>query len=145
MKCSTCGNPVPRSSAVCPYCESPLSRDAEKKASVVKTVNLKEGNLHSDTAADRMEVILANARAGGTKVVILIHGYGSAGKGGSTKEVVRARLATLLRSRRVRTVVFGEDFGPTNDDAIRIASVQTTLLAPHLFGAGNQGVTIVAL
>ncbi|MGA7306203.1 MAG: hypothetical protein WBW88_15095 [Rhodothermales bacterium] len=145
MKCPTCGNPVPRGAVVCPYCESPLSREARPKASLVKTVNIKEGDPPADVAADRMETILANAKASGTKVVIVIHGYGSGGTGGSIKEAVRKRLRSLKTDRRIRTFVFGENFGPTDDEAIRIAAEHQSLLAPHLFGAGNEGATIVSL
>ncbi len=145
MKCSTCGNPVPREAAVCPYCESPLSRQAPQTRPLVKTFNLKEDGVTGEGAADRMEALLANARAGGTKVAILIHGYGSGGQGGATRSAVRSRLAELARSRRVRAVVYGEEFGPQNDEAIRLASVHQSLLAPHVFGARNEGITIVGL
>lgn len=145
MKCSTCGNPVPRGAAVCPYCESPLSREAPPARALVKTFNLKEGGVTGEIAADRMETLLANARAGGVKVAILIHGYGSSGQGGATRAAVRSRLSQLAKSRRIRAMIFGEEFGPSNDDAIRLASTHQSLLAPHVFGAGNEGITIVGL
>lgn len=145
MKCPVCGNPVSRDAVVCPYCESPLSRQAQPKASVVKTINVKQDDLPADVAADRMETVLANARAAGTKILIVIHGYGSRGTGGSIKEAVRSRLRRLQSEHRIRGMVFGEDFGPGNDDAIQIAAAHQTLLAPHVFGAGNEGITIVSL
>lgn len=111
---------------------------------MVRSINVKWDDTSGEQAADRVESILANARAGGTKVVILIHGYGSGGQGGGAiRESVRERLADLLAERRVRTVIFGERFGPSNDEAIRLASQFQSLLAPHVFGAKNGGVTIV--
>lgn len=145
MKCSTCGNPVPRGTPVCPYCESPLSREARPKPDAIKTINIKNGNPPADVAADRIETVLNNAREGGTSVLIVIHGYGSGGQGGSIREAVRARLKSLLAARRAKAVIFGERFGPANPEAIRLASEHQTLLAPHVFGANNEGVTIVSL
>jgi len=145
MKCPTCGNPVPRETVVCPYCESPLSREARPKPELVRTINVKQEDVPAENAADRMETMVGNAKAAGSKVVILIHGYGSAGLGGATRNAVRHRLARLLSERRVRTVIFGEDFGPSSSEAIRLASDHPVLLAPHVFGAQNEGVTIVGL
>ena len=104
---------------------------------------MKQQEVPAENAADWMETILANARSAGTKVVILIHGYGSAGHGGATRDAVRNRLTRLLAERRVRTIIFGEDFGPSNDEAIRLAGDHRALLASHVFGAGNEGITIV--
>jgi hypothetical protein len=92
-----------------------------------------------------METLVGNARAAGTKVVILIHGYGSEGRGGAIKDTIRTRLVDMRANRRVRTSIPGEDFGPANDEAIRIASDHQALLAKHVFGAGNSGITIVEL
>lgn len=144
MKCPVCGNPVPGNAAVCPYCESPLSRGARPKKPLVRTINLKQGDVSADNVADRMEAIVANARADGAKVAILIHGYGSEGRGGAIRQAVRARLEKLQMQRRVRVVIFGEEFGPSNPEAIRLASEHQTLLARHVFGAENAGMTIVA-
>ncbi|HEY5565497.1 MAG TPA: hypothetical protein VIL33_07895, partial [Rhodothermia bacterium] len=112
---------------------------------LVRTINVKLEDVPAENAADRMESMVGNAKAAGSKVVILIHGYGSAGRGGATRDAVRGRLARLLSERRVRTIIFGEDFGPSNDEAIRLASEHPALLAPHVFGAGNEGVTIIRL
>ena len=146
MKCPTCGNPVPREAMVCPYCESPLSREAAPPPPPVRTFTVKWDDLPGEQAADRMETMLANARASGAKAAILIHGYGSTGRGGgAVRDAVRNRLKTLQAQRRIRSFIGGEDFGPSSDEAIRLAGNHHTLLAPHVFGAGNMGITIVEL
>jgi len=45
-------------------------------------------------------------------LIKVIHGYGSGGKGGSTKEVVRNWL--FRRRDRFRAIVNGEDYTPIN-------------------------------
>ena len=145
MKCQTCGNPVPRGVSTCPYCETPLGRRPDRAPALVKTINIKEGNPPADIAADRLETKINNARAGGTAIIIVIHGYGSSGAGGSIRKAVRARLRRMQSERKVQNVIPGEIFGDANSDAIRLGSDHQVLLAKHLFGAGNEGVTVVKL
>lgn len=106
---------------------------------------MKQGDPPADVAADRLEAIVANARAARSKVLIIIHGYGSGGEGGSIRASVRERLARMKEERKVRSIIFGEVFGAGNADALSLATEHRTLLAPHLFGAGNQGITVVTL
>ena len=145
MKCQTCGNPVPRGVSICPYCESPLTRLASRPREPLRTVNVKKGNPPAELAADQLESIINNARAEGTSALVVIHGYGSTGTGGSIRRAVRTRLRRMQLEGTVTNVIPGEIFGPSNKDAIRLASDHQKLLAKHLFGAGNEGVTVVRI
>jgi hypothetical protein len=91
--------------AACPFCGADLQEvGAEKRAPQVvqRTVNLKQGRPLVDTAVKRMTNELAQATAQNVKVLILIHGYGSSGKGGKIREECRKVLDDWFRQRRLR-------------------------------------------
>ena len=87
--CEQCGNDVENTARVCPFCEQPQVRvlAEHRRVSRIKilTVNLEEGHPLVDEALNLMERRLYDARLQGTKVVRLIHSYGSSGTGGAIK------------------------------------------------------------
>ncbi|MGH7456599.1 MAG: hypothetical protein ACRENG_34945, partial [bacterium] len=74
---------------------------------------------HPPRSAQQVENELAEALAkvrnsSTRRVIKAVHGYGSHGRGGSTKETVR-NWAFQFR-RRFRAVINGEDYGIFDDD-----------------------------
>jgi hypothetical protein len=72
-------------------------------------------------------------------ILKIIHGYGSSGRGGSTKEVVRN---WLFRQKRLRAVIEGERYGVLDPDTMKMRDEVGRLQDPDLDGA-NPGITIV--
>lgn len=74
------------------------------------------------------------------RVVKVIHGYGSSGKGGSTKETVKNW--AYQRRRHLHAVIAGEDYDLFNDNVQEMRDECGQMDDPDL-GAANPGVTIL--
>ena len=76
-------------------------------------------------------------------VVMIIHGYGSTGKGGAICEKARQWLKAQERNGNVKQVIFGEDFTLFNFNALALKN-RCRDLEP-LLRVCNNGVTVVEL
>ncbi len=74
------------------------------------------------------------------RILKIVHGYGSSGKGGSLKET--ARNWCYRQRARVRAVLPGEDATPFDPGAQEIASACGVTVGSDL-GPPNDGMTIV--
>ena len=100
---------------------------------------------HTDAeAVEAVRLALKNLALSGKKVLLVIHGYGASGVGGSNREAVRAFLAAELGAGRLRRVIPGERLsrGDLSDWKRRFNGHAAAFdaLSPHL---GNEGVTLV--
>ena len=140
--CPTCGNPLEGASSTCPFCGSsvPFS-SAAKRGKWLQTVNLETGHPTVAEALAKLERRIETARRQGVKVLKVIHGYGSSGKGGSLRDAVRRVLPELERKGLVRSYVAGEQF--TKSSAI--VKQFPKLESDRDLGRGNPGVTVVGL
>lgn len=75
--------------------------------------------------------------------VLIIHGYGSTGKGGAICEKARQWLKAQERNGKVKTVIFGEDFTLFNFKALELKYKYQEL--EQLMRVCNNGVTVVEL
>lgn len=108
-------------------------------------VNLEQGMPYVDEAIRRMNGALRSARAGGTRVVKLIHGYGSSGTGGKIRVAVAAELANKKRSGEIKEYVRGEDFTPFSESCRKVLDLVPELQKDKDYLRCNQGITIVLL
>ena len=76
-------------------------------------------------------------------VVLIIHGYGSTGKGGAICEKARQWLKAQERGGKLKQVIFGENFTLFNFVALELKN-KCRELEP-LLRVCNNGVTIVQL
>lgn len=95
---------------------------------------------------DAVRIAIKNLVLSGKRVLVVIHGYGASGVGGSNREAVRAFLATELATGRIRRVIGGERLtrGDINDWKRRFNGHATAFDA-QLQDVGNEGITIVEL
>ena len=75
--------------------------------------------------------------------MLIIHGYGSTGKGGAICEKARQWLKAQERNGKVKTVIFGEDFTLFNFKALELKNKYQEL--EQLMRVCNNGVTVVEL
>ena len=75
--------------------------------------------------------------------VLVIHGYGSSGKGGAICEKSRQWLKAQERNGKVKSVIFGEDFTIFNFKALELKNKFKEL--DQLTRVYNNGVTVVEL
>ena len=141
-QCPTCGNPLEGETSTCPFCGSSVvpSRGG-KTGKPYQVVNLESGRPTVADALGKLERRIETARRQGVKVLKVIHGYGSSGKGGSLRDAVHRALPELERQGLVRSHVAGEHF--TKSSAI--LKQFPRLKDDADLGRGNRGVTLVVL
>lgn len=112
---------------------------------ICRIVNLEEGMPTVEIARSRLNNALQTAKMRGDKVVKVIHGYGSSGKGGAIKADVQKILAQKQRSGMIKAYVKGEDFSPFSEASRRITARFPDLTKDRDYSRGNDGITIVVL
>jgi len=136
--CEQCGNPT--AAMVCPFCGFQQSTEAlAARRAPIHVVNVKQGMPTAHEALDRLLEALNQASVAGADLMLVVHGYGSSGKGGEIRRAVRKRLGEWADSGRVEDVVLGEDFRLTRDWRKRHPGIEREVTGP------NEGVTLVRL
>jgi hypothetical protein len=98
-----------------------------------------------EEAIGRLRTGLQEMKVSRVKVVKLIHGYGSTGRGGRIRSAVRNELAEMKRRGLVREFIHGEDFGPTDAASRRLAEQEKRITRDPDYGSMNHGITMVVL
>ncbi len=114
-------------------------------AETMKVVNLEAGMPTVATAKGLLSQSLRTARANGTHLVKLIHGYGSTGKGGAIRTAVRRELEERKRQGQIRLYIPGDEFSPFYEDARQAVCKYPELAKDRDYTRTNQGITIVVL
>ena len=106
-------------------------------------INIKEG---MPVVADAMRYLqdsIARLKRERCECVLIVHGYGSTGRGGAICEKARQWLKAQERGGKLKKVIFGEDFDLFNFDALALKNKYRELEA--LMKVCNNGVTVVEL
>ena len=111
---------------------------------MLSTTSLKHRSHTDSEAVEAVRIALKNLVLSGKRVLLVIHGYGASGVGGSNREAVRAFLASEVGAGRVKRTIPGERLtrGDINDWKRRFNGHAAAFeaLIPHV---GNEGVTLV--
>lgn len=75
------------------------------------------------------------------EILLIIHGYGSSGKGGKIHDAARRWLKAQERNGILNAVISGEDFDMYNLKALELKNRSPGL--KDFLNAGNCGITIV--
>lgn len=110
--------------------------------SKVAEVNLEYGMPTVDTAIQKMKNSLMTCKGQGCKAVILIHGYGSSGVGGSIKAAVKRSLMDSSMRGIVRIFAGGEDWVNRKKEFLAFCRDLENFERRI---SGNEGVTVVVL
>ena len=135
------------------YLESDIIIAKEERAPVRKglrklsitALNLEDGMPTVDEAIMRMNLGFQEMRNSGKRIVRLIHGYGSTGRGGKIRIGVREELRIMKRRGQIKDFIHGEDFGPTDESSRRLVERDSTINRDPDYGRMNHGITIVVL
>lgn len=111
----------------------------------IKIVNLEAGLPDRVQALKRLEIALANARSSGTRVLKIIHGYGSTGVGGILRPVVRNFLRRVKEKGEIRLFVNGESFSSFDQRSKQLIAEAPQLTLDSDLGRANEGITLVLL
>jgi len=138
---------VPRGRSECPFCEYPLQvRDApSSRVPTICTVNVKEGMPTAREACRRLGQAVRTERGRGVRILKIIHGYGSSGKGGRIRDEVRALLGRMVGEGTVASFVPGEEFRRQSGETKNLLRRFPELKDDSDLGRANQGVTFVVL
>lgn len=109
-----------------------------------KTLNIKQDMPPADVAVANMEIEILALQKSEYKLIKIIHGYGSHGKGGEIKLLARKRLAELKKQGKILDYIPGEQFGEQVRQTLDIAkNFPELVLENDLFF--NSGITFVLL
>ena len=144
--CEICGNRIPAQAFTCEFCNSSQSvENFPKTRERVIRSNLEAGLPTVAQALERLERDLREARACEAKVVRVIHGYGSSGRGGKIRDAVRRELGRKLARGEVKDVTPGENYSSTTnagrDLLARFKELKTTERSDN----SNHGLTIIEI
>lgn len=144
--CEMCGNEIAAHVTVCPFCES-VQRVASPMIPrrPIETINLEAGLPSVEEGLLRLERELAAARRMGVRLVRIIHGWGSSGKGGKLRAACRAFLQRELQAKHVKAVVHGEDYSCTTIAGRNLLSRFKQLNGSERSDSRNPGITFVEL
>ena len=109
------------------------------------TVNLKDGLPSTEQALERMEQELAAATADGVKVIRVIHGYGSSGKGGEIRQALLRRLQREGRRLGVRKFLPGDEYSEDTNAGREALAAYPILRSSLKSDRLNPGMTLVLL
>ncbi len=90
--------------------------------------------------ADLQTVVLNVRNSNRQRAIKVIHGYGSHGRGGSTRETVRDWAYNFRR--HLRAVIYGENYNIFDDDTQELRDECGKIDDPDL-QAANPGITIL--
>lgn len=108
--CDVCGNEAPAAVIRCPFCGAQRSGFPPRAdQSPYRTLNLEKGMPTVDQALRRLRAEIASAAIRGSRILILIHGYGSSGEGGAIKGEVRRLLEGMQKKRQINEFLPGEE------------------------------------
>ncbi len=145
--CQICGNDISPTLLKCPYCGNVQDADEQqkfvKKAFLQKTVNLEKGLPTVDTALLHLQREIRSAKQEQIRVLTLIHGYGSTGKGGAIGRECRKTLDYLLQKGEIAAFVFGEEFSRKHGKTKDILNRFPDLGSHSHLGQQNRGITVV--
>lgn len=108
-----------------------------------RELNVKDGMPVVADALNYLKRSLESYRREKVRCVLVIHGYGSTGKGGAICGKARQWLKAQERNGQIKAVIFGEDFDIFNFKALELKNRFHEL--DPLLKVCNHGVTVIEL
>lgn len=110
-----------------------------------KVINVKENQPECEYAVFLVEKEIDCAPKEDVDVLIVIHGYGSHGVGGTIKNEVRIKLKELKSNGKIRDFIPGEMWSDLNESKCEITQKYPNLSINSQLVNLNSGITIVKL
>ena len=111
----------------------------------MRTINLKREKPDLDTARKRLIAELEAARKQEQRVIKIIHGWGSSGKGGSLQVGIRKSLRLRMKEGKVRCFLPGERFSQDTNEGRELLKRHPQLRRDIDVNRANPGITIVEM
>ena len=113
--------------------------------SAIRTFNVEVGLPTLDEARRLVIEEIKQAKRAGARVLKVIHGYGSSGKGGALYVGLRKSFGLRKKEGVIKDFVAGEGFSIFNETVLDLLEAVPELRGDPDLGATNEGVTIVWL
>jgi hypothetical protein len=113
--------------------------------SAIRTFNVEAGLPILDEARRLVAAEIKQAKRDGAKVLKVIHGYGSSGKGGTLCVGLRKSFGLRKKEGVIKDFIAGEDFSIFNETVLDLLEAVPELRGDPDLGATNEGVTILWL
>ena len=113
--------------------------------SAIRTYNVEAGLPTLDEARRLVIAEIKQAKREGIKVLKVIHGYGSSGKGGALCTGLRKSFGLRKKEGAIKDFVAGENFSIFNDTVLALLQAVPELRGDPDLDAINEGVTFVWL
>jgi hypothetical protein len=113
--------------------------------SALKTFNAEADRPSLDEARRSVIEEIRKAKREGVRVLKVIHGYGSSGKGGTLCIGLRKSFALRKKEGVIRDFVPGEDFSIFNPTVLALIETVPELRGDPDLSATNEGVTLLWL
>lgn len=110
----------------------------------IKTINIENG-LKCDEALAQLQLEIEALSLTQTKILKVIHGYGSSGIGGIIKKEVQILLKTLKSQNKILNFVQNEKFGATSPLYQKYTKLFPSLILDSDLQNLNPGITLVFL
>src|SRR6266478_1275676 len=111
--------------------------------SIIRTFNVEAGLPTLDDARRLVIGEIKRAKRDGAKVLKVIHGYGSSGKGGALCVGLRKSFGLRKKEGIIKDFIAGEEFSIFNDTVLALLEAVPELRGDPDLGATNEGVTIL--
>lgn len=111
----------------------------------VTILNLEEGMPVVDQAMETFAKELFRRHNMGFKVMKLIHGFGSTGKGGKIRTRIRRDLPTMRQKGQILDFVTGENFSIFDATTRKILDIAPSMREDGDLDRHNNGVTIIIM
>jgi len=113
--------------------------------SPIRTFNVEADFPSLDEARRLVLAEIRKAKRDGVRVLKVIHGYGSSGKGGTLCHGLRKSFALRKREGVIEDFIPGESFSIFNNTVLLLLEVVPELRGDPDLSATNEGVTVLWL
>ena len=112
----------------------------------MKIINIKSEHPPVDVAITHVLDEINKMQFSGQKLLKIIHGYGSSGKGGIIKKELKKELQNLKIHRKIRDYIIGEQLTTLTIESKKFDPIITDeLMSDFDFMNINPGITIIVL
>lgn len=109
------------------------------------TINIKEYSPTVEEAIANLEIAIDNAKKMNTKVLKIIHGYGSHGVGGAIIMEIKKILPQLKRQHKIKDYINGANWTIANSKTFQVITEFPESATDEDLNTQNIGITIILI
>ncbi|MGQ9650785.1 MAG: Smr/MutS family protein [Phycisphaerae bacterium] len=124
---------------------SEIRGGASMMAERMRVYVVKAGLPTVQEARSRLKVEIDKATQAGTRVLKVVHGYGSSGVGGALRDAIRGSLRKRRKEGKIRAFVIGEKWSVFDETARQLLEECPELEKDPDLNGYNEGITLVLI